>query len=114
MLDSQAHQFLLLLCGLSDVQLESDMMRFELEPLSSISNLLDVQIEIFPNPASDFINITGDINEFSKVRLVNGFGQVIQAVTSQRVNVQNLASGNYYLQFFKGDGVYTEKITLVN
>ncbi|MDV7402618.1 hypothetical protein RZS08_64950, partial [Arthrospira platensis SPKY1] len=46
------------MCGLSDIQLESDMMRFALEPLSSTKNAIaSAPIAVFPNPARSFFSI---------------------------------------------------------
>ncbi len=103
------------MCGLSDVQLESDMMRFELEPLSSTNDeATSASITILPNPAKDAIIIVDDITPFSKIHLVNNHGQTIQTITSNQVDVETLPSGLYYLRFFKDDLVYNKKVMIVD
>ncbi len=103
------------MCGLSDVQLESDMMRFELEPPpTSTTEFTATPISVFPNPARSFITITNDITLFSAIRLVNTYGQLVQTVTSRQVRVDQLPSGMYYLQFFKDELMYTKKIMIIN
>jgi len=103
------------MCGLSDIQLESDMMRFELEPLSTLTNEITAKsITVFPNPAKRFINIVDDITQFSEVRLVNNHSQVVQTVFSNQVDVEALPGGMYYLQFFKDGLIYTKKIMIID
>lgn len=103
------------MCGLSSIQLESDMMRFELEPMFTTTNELDASsISVFPNPAKDFTTIDDDITQFSDIRLVNSYGQVVRSVVSNRVNVDGMPGGLYYLQFFKDGLVDTKKIMVVD
>lgn len=103
------------MCGLSDIQLESDMMRFELEPLSTATNeIAATSVAVFPNPAKSFIFIDDDITQFSEVRLINANSQIIQKVISNQVAVEALPKGMYYLQFFKEELVYTKKIMLIH
>lgn len=100
--------------GLSIVELESSMLRFNLNPdVTSTTEFEATSIEVFPNPATEFVSFTTDITEFSAVRMVNSYGQVMQTVVSNQVDVRAYPSGIYYLQFFKGEEMRTEKITIV-
>lgn len=101
------------MCGLSSLQLESDMMRFELEPLStSVDAIASRSIDIFPNPANSFINIAVDVTQYSEVRLVNSYGKVVRKVVTNRVTLEDLPSGMYYLQFFNDELTTTEKVMI--
>ncbi len=103
------------MCGLSNIQLESDMMRFELEPaVTSTTEIADTPIVVFPNPAKSFFTIADDITQFSEIRLMNSYGQVVRRVNSNQVTVENLSSGVYYLQFFKNEQMNTMKIMIVD
>lgn len=103
------------MCGLSSLQLESDMMRFELEPLvTSADNITMQPITTFPNPATSDITIVDNINQFSEIRMLNSYGQVVKRVISNQVNVEDLPGGMYYLQFFKDGDMTTKKIMVVN
>ena len=102
------------MCGLSTIRLESDMMRFELEPIAtSTSDFSVTPIAVFPNPATSIISFTEDITAFSEVRLVNNYGQVMETLVTNQVNVEALPSGMYYLQFFQEEDVRIEKVTIV-
>jgi N-acetylneuraminic acid mutarotase len=99
------------MCGLSTVRLENDMMRYELEPLTTSTGdgFAAAPIAVFPNPATSVISFTEDIAQFSEVRLVDGFGKVIQRVNSNQIDVEVLPAGMYYLQFFKNERTRIEK-----
>lgn len=104
------------MCGLSNVTLESDMMRFELEelPTTSIENLSDASIDVFPNPANDLITIVQDIAPFSQVRLVNSYGQLVRVVMSNQVSVSDLPNGTYYMQFATDETVVTKPFMIIH
>lgn len=100
--------------GLSTVQLESDLMRFELEPLpSNTDELTEVSISISPNPASNEIIFSQDISQFSDVRMVDGLGREVIPVLSNKINVSPVPEGIYYLQFFKNENMQSEKIVIM-
>jgi N-acetylneuraminic acid mutarotase len=101
------------MCGESIQQLESDMMRFELEPLNTNTKEVAANsIAVFPNPAKDFIVIQDDITQYAEVRLVNHYGQLVQTIFTNQVSVESLPSGVYYLQFFNEERLHTEKIMI--
>lgn len=102
------------MCGLSSIQLESDMMRFELEPLVTSAFAMDApSINVFPNPAKGFINIGEDISQFSEIRLVNSYGQFVQSVHTNQVNLDRLSGGLYFLQLIKNEVMHTVKVMVV-
>ena len=103
------------MCGLSNIQLESDMMRFDLNPTAtSVSDIEVESIAVFPNPAKSTINIDADISQFSEVRLVNGYGQTVRRVNRKQVESEDLPNGLYFLQFFKNDLISTTKVMVVH
>lgn len=103
------------MCGLSNVQLESDMMRFELEPLvTAVSDFTPESIKVFPNPAKSFITIDNEITQFSEIRLLNSQGQIVKIVNRKLVHLENLPAGMYFLQFFKNELIATTKIMVIN
>ncbi|MEO1259041.1 MAG: T9SS type A sorting domain-containing protein [Bacteroidota bacterium] len=101
--------------GLSTIQLESDLMRFNLtgEPPSSTDEIFSSSIQVFPNPTDGEIAFLEDITQFSEVRLVDGFGRLVKQVLSNNVHVADLPNGIYYLQFFKNENMHSEKVVLM-
>ncbi len=103
------------MCGLSTMQLESDLMRFNLDPLVSTEDEVSTSaIAVYPNPATNFITFADDIRQFADIRLVNSYGQTVKTIVSNQTTVEDLPSGMYYLQFFKNEMMYTQKIMIVD
>lgn len=70
----------------------------------------ELKINIFPNPASDIINIEFKENfEGSLLRLVDGKGRTLTSrkvslkTTIQQLNVAHISAGTYYLQLLTED-----------
>ena len=72
-------------------------------------NCMVSTIEIYPNPATDFINVKGMQTGKNTVRVINVTGQVVAEevteVGQQQVNIAKLASGTYQVQVANNDQV---------
>tara|TARA_Y100000385_G_C13098960_1_gene643196 strand:+ start:642 stop:1316 length:675 start_codon:yes stop_codon:yes gene_type:complete len=65
-------------------------------------------ITLFPNPASDFIQIV-ELTETESYKIYNAIGAIVhsgQASNSVKIDIQNLTNGIYFLKFDNG---YTYK-----
>jgi hypothetical protein len=70
-----------------------------------------VKVTIYPNPASDNINIIFEepLDNEVKLYLLDSQGRLIKtdvienATTETEINLQNIASGVYYLKLIKGN-----------
>lgn len=103
-----------LMCGLSDVQLESDLMRFEVgSPPSSTDEFSAKPILVSPNPATDVLSFSEPIEHFDHVRLVDGLGRMVRTVFSNTINIAPLPNGIYYLQFFENESLRSEKVIIL-
>lgn len=76
-----------------------------------------MDINIYPNPASNFINLSNLNNDIEKIALFNILGESVysQNVSAEEklVNVSHLNRGSYFLTFYVKDGTtITEKILL--
>lgn len=67
---------------------------------------------IFPNPATDFINIQGN-SAIQQVEVFNLEGQRVAVETGNvnRISVSGLANGMYILKVTANDGVHTYKVS---
>lgn len=66
-----------------------------------INEIENISLSIYPNPTSDFISIDFDSNlqENMSVTIINAIGQtVLTTKTTDRIDIQNLESGVYFLQ----------------
>ncbi|MCI5055026.1 MAG: PKD domain-containing protein [Flavobacteriales bacterium] len=72
--------------------------------VTGINQTSNVTIEIYPNPATDFVNVSG---AQGTLKIVNTLGQVVhqQMITTDliSIDVSDLSKGQYLLQFDNGD-----------
>jgi len=69
---------------------------------------------VYPNPATNFLNINGDTTTFNEVKVTDLNGRVVknvkfEGVTSTQLNVSELSSGMYIINIYSNEGVATEK-----
>jgi hypothetical protein len=82
-------------------------------------NILNpVKVSIFPNPASEVVNIEFDTptDAIVTVYLINNQGKLVKteqigtATTKKEINLQDISSGIYYLRIMKGKQVNVYKV----
>jgi len=71
----------------------------DLQPASSVYDLLaKYEINVFPNPTSDFVSV--QTNEpISQINVLNMSGKLIRSSNSNEVNLGDLSEGTYLLRF---------------
>lgn len=87
-----------------------DYVRVYQNPLSTIENKFN-EFSVFPNPTSDFINIssTADVD---KVEIYNFLGALVlsTSVNTKSINIKNIPSGLYILTIYSGVEISSKKI----
>jgi len=85
--------------------------------LSSLENEIDYnsQINIYPNPVKEILNISTLNNDFGITKLINQNGQVIQQWNKlpNSIDVSKLVTGNYFLLTTNKTKKITKKIIVV-
>jgi hypothetical protein len=79
---------------------------------TSVQPLIKKNISIVPNPASDYITISGYVP--AKIKLYNTVGQlIVDTVNATRISVAQLIPGNYYINLYDANNilVYQQQIT---
>lgn len=75
----------------------------------------NLEISVFPNPTSDFINVSNDV-KISTVHIVDNNGRAILSKsiesTNGTINIQNLTSGIYFLLIESDKKVYSQPIII--
>jgi hypothetical protein len=70
------------------------------------------KLEVFPNPASDFIRITG-VTDLARVEIYNFSGQLILntnvSADKNTITLREFSDGVYVIKVFTGDDVFTGK-----
>lgn len=82
--------------------------------LTSTSIVENPSIKIYPNPATDFINISKAAHVNMEFKLLNQTGSLILTgkmnAEVTNIDVSAYASGIYYLQIFNGESFFTQKV----
>ncbi|MBL57615.1 MAG: hypothetical protein CMP61_10525 [Flavobacteriales bacterium] len=82
--------------------------------LSSASKI-ENKFELFPNPASETLNIITS-GDFQRLNIVNIYGSVVKDVrlssTNSVINLEDLSSGIYFVNAFSGENKITQQITI--
>ena len=93
---------------------------FQMEMLFLLTSIdetdLDDKIDVFPNPASDILNIVIPASDrYHSLELIDVLGRVIIhheiEDESIRLDIQNVGNGSYFLNF-KGDNQFTQTIVI--
>jgi hypothetical protein len=82
---------------------------------TSTQNLDKNSYKIFPNPASNFINIEARNSSVTEVKLMDLNGKILANSTFQsytRINLEGLSNGIYLLKFSNEYGIWVEKVVV--
>ncbi|HPS84026.1 MAG TPA: lamin tail domain-containing protein, partial [Bacteroidales bacterium] len=117
-----AQSYTLSVTGISD--LESNVMTITYEfPLmldttTSISEMTNAAIQIFPNPANDVITVTGTATA-SRIEMYNNMGMLVlsreaDGIDSITIETSTLENGSYYINIRMNDGaVVTRPVVII-
>ena len=87
-----------------------------LDGISATQDLVQMgKVQIFPNPATDQIQITAKNNDIQTVELYNALGQRVQNIQTANTNsaaldVSRMKSGIYSVRVITGSGLGEQKI----
>lgn len=92
-----------------------DYIRLGDAAVSSNEVISSSDVNVFPNPATDVLNVEVNLNEVANVELVDLTGKVVatQTVSNQGTatfNTANLSSGLYIVSIQTANGVVTQKV----
>ena len=78
---------------------------------SSLTNTIDENVVIYPNPTSEIINIELKNNDEASYQLFNSIGKLVKSgVVEKQIDVQNLAKGIYFLEINSEQNNITKKV----
>src|SRR5690606_8378629 len=72
------------------------------------------EFSIYPNPASDEINISIKNDEMYTFKIINVLGQTVITTNNKRINIAHLAPGEYFLSVneHKSDAIGVRKFNV--
>ncbi len=85
---------------------------FDIEPTTDFSG------QVYPNPATDFVNVKFDIEKYHNmgVQMVNSNGQVVYNASlntvNHRIDVTSMAAGVYFIKVTADEGSMVEKVVV--
>jgi len=86
------------------------------DPVSVVYNEDNTSLEItvYPNPATDYVNIGYPLMQFEKVEIVSIKGRVLRTFNGNQniLDVSGLASGVYLLKLDAGKMIYVKRIII--
>ncbi len=82
-------------------------------PLTSIHELNNVDVNVYPNPFLNEIHIDGNLDEKLNWELMNAVGEIVQKGTGNELNNLNLSSGIYYIRITKNNQTLVKKLMKV-
>jgi hypothetical protein len=106
--DSEANAFLCESPGLDTI-----MIQF---PAVGVNNLGQEVIQIYPNPASQFVNVKSTVT-INQVEVMNFIGQTVSRTVNvgakaAKIDVTSLSEGVYFVKVYTSEGIRTVKITV--
>lgn len=87
---------------------------YMLDPTTlSIESVSKNSLQIYPNPASEFIKISAEY-ENSSYKIYSILGQIVKEgiITSSQISVSGISKGNYVLKVYQDDKVATQKLII--
>ncbi|CAL42282.1 Probable cell surface protein (Leucine-rich repeat protein) precursor [Flavobacterium psychrophilum JIP02/86] len=81
--------------------------------LSNHSFAIESALKIYPNPASEILNIALQEGlQLEKVNFYNTLGQLIKTTNHSEINVSSFAKGNYFVEIITNQGKATKTIII--
>ena len=82
----------------------------------NVSEIETIKVDVYPNPSSDFINISYAENTINQLSIYDINGALIQNISPKSNNlmldVTNYSKGNYVIVLSANDNVVTKRITI--
>ena len=84
---------------------------------ASLVNLTNLEWEMFPNPAGDFVRIrVGETTQVDKIEVLDMLGRTIlhgeAFIGEQQLDLNNLKNGSYIVRLISADQVYTKALLI--
>ena len=76
--------------------------------VTGIENAADINVNVFPNPATDILNIEGE--GIQKVEVIDINGRTVITTNETSLNISALASGVYMVRVIAAEGIHTERV----
>lgn len=77
----------------------------------AVSDFNKADLQVYPNPSSDFIRIKG-VNNIQKIRLYDISGKMVLETQSSEADIRKLPAGQYILNVHSGSEIISKKMIM--
>lgn len=92
--------------GKSDAFVDYLTIKSKKDYTSTPSNMVEA-VGFYPNPASDVITLTGDVN---KSEIIDVLGSKVLESTNRQINIKNLPTGMFQVKLYTPNGVVVKRL----
>lgn len=89
---------------------------FKIAEVQSINKYGELEVNAYPNPANDILNVELNSNENAVISIVNLIGQTVKVIntnnTFNTIQISDLTSGMYMLKVEQAGKTYTSKVVV--
>lgn len=86
-----------------------DWIKFTEKDATNTLNIISDKIEIVPNPASDYVKVSG-VENINRMELTNTEGKTIATSNTNEMQLGNVAAGLYIMKIKTNNCTYAEKL----
>ena len=81
---------------------------------TGVNTLSENNVNIYPNPTTGILNITG-VDNFNQIQVLDISGKIVKSINNytNSINVSNLTKGNYIIKIVTDNSVITKRFTLI-
>jgi hypothetical protein len=105
------------LCYESETSAMQDYASCSFSTSISTAELEAPSVVIYPNPASELLNIDYS-QSFEKLELINSLGQIVDSVnensTNSKLDITKMESGIYTVKIFSKEKIYKSKVVIIH
>jgi len=92
---------------------DNAIVHITLESLISINDLDINKINIYPNPANDFITIELNNIQFNKIEIINSIGEIVKVSEKATISLENMNKGVYFAKVYTNEVTFTSKFSII-
>jgi len=94
--------------GTSDIVIA----KFSNQNYTEITKTKEKHINIYPNPASNYINI--DVENLNRIQIIDINGKIVLTETTKNIDVSELNNGIYVIKIITDNNIYSNQLIINN
>lgn len=83
-----------------------------LDGYTAVNSVSKVNASVYPNPASDYLKVKGNVNKVEIINLVGQKVKVIDNFRGESIDISDVKAGIYMVSLHTNNGVASQKVTI--